>query len=126
EEMQWRSVEELRRRCENIQESINRMKELEWTIELFEGRGPPKPVREGSTEDEKMRDVVEVKEKLVDDEAVQMGADDADGEEDENDLDAEDDDEKDMGEDEMDGFIIGDDEVDFHMRDDLLPVFGDG
>jgi hypothetical protein len=126
--MEWRSVTELRRVCGNMQESVNRQKELEWSIELLSGRAPAKPVVEEQEEDHVVDDSQPIDDSLIDDEAVQTGDDDSDGEGDEDDEDEDEDDGDDgdeMEDDGMDGFIIGDDEVgDIQFPDDY-PMMGD-
>lgn len=107
ERMEWRSVEELRRICVNMQESVNSVQELQWNIDLLSGKAPPKLARRylvRNTEDQ-----------FVEDEVVQNEGEDADGEDIYTDEDI-----SVMEEDEMDGFVIDDDEIDGGLEDDEL------
>lgn len=107
EGMPWHSVDELKRMCAGLEESVNGACELQWRIDLLLGTAPEKPARSiddrGPLEEES-------EEEFVDIEAVETDGEDIDE-------DMDDGYDTDVEEDQMDGFVIGDDEVECHMPD---------
>jgi hypothetical protein len=115
-EMKWRSVQEVKAHCGNLEESVARRCELRWLVELLLGPMPEKPVKKGKEMAEILDEEVESRvdtdmEVNGEDEGEEDGDEEGDEEgEDESGL-------EDDVESSMEGFVIGDDEVEFSLAD---------
>jgi hypothetical protein len=113
ESIQWRSTDELKQVCVNMQESVNHVQNLVWNVNLLSGKCPPKS----------LRDVPSCKNvgNMVDNEAIDANGEEADEEDDD-----EDQMEDDEIEDDMDGFVVDDEEIGDAIQEHDLGEVVDG
>jgi hypothetical protein len=113
EEVDWRSINELKKICVNMRETVHRIQELQWQIGLLSGVPPERPIKaDGNAEavDDSVDEMMDI---------IDSGGEEADNE----DLDNEDVEEFDE-DDDLEGFVIPDDEIEFVLPDDV-GGFGD-
>ena len=116
EKMEWRSMDELRRICVNMQESVNSTETLQWNINLLQGKQPPKPVkpvRDVSAEAE-VGDSKEIEGSNVEEVTLNEVIETGGGDDDANEAIEYEEVNEDDG---MDGFVVGDDEVGEEIQD---------